>query len=173
MLFKILIAGDGGQGVQTMAEIISKAAFQNNKHVSFVPNYGLEQRGGASLAFIQISDRDIVYPKFSKPDILVLMSEQARERAKLYCDELRIENKELRVYNLNDFAATIEAQNIKPFSHNIFLLGVLALVLGQKEICEKEKVFELLEKKISQKPGWEDNKKAFAAGEDCFLMASR
>src|SRR3989339_1633609 len=84
MNIKILLSGDGGQGIQLLADIICVAAFQNNLHVSFIPNYGLEQRGGGSLAYLKISDKEIGYPRFTNPDILLIMSEQARERTKNY-----------------------------------------------------------------------------------------
>lgn len=151
MLLKILIAGDGGQGVQTMAGIISKAVFQNDKHVSFIPNYGLEQRGGASLAFVQISDRDIVYPKFSKPDVLVIMSEQARERTKDYSAATVLDAKDAD-------AATAGS------SLNMLFLGKLCKILESEKMLAREEVLNLLEQKLKNKPGWEENKKAFVGG---------
>ena len=54
MIIKILLSGDGGQGIQLMSDLICRAAIQRGFFVSHMPNYGLEQRGGVSLAFIQI-----------------------------------------------------------------------------------------------------------------------
>ena len=74
MNIKILLSGDGGQGIQLISNMICAAAFQNDLHVTSIPNYGLEQRGCVSLNFIQVSDKKIVYPKFTKPYILLIMS---------------------------------------------------------------------------------------------------
>lgn len=76
----ILLAGEGGQGVQVVAEILAKAAFREGREVSYIPNFGVEQRGGVSLAFVIIGDRPISYPKFQTADILVLFSDRARQR---------------------------------------------------------------------------------------------
>ena len=86
-MIKILIAGEGGQGVQVMAEILAKAAFLEGKKASYIPNFGVEQRGGVSLAFVVIDDKPVVYPKFAKADILAILSDRSWERIKDYVDK--------------------------------------------------------------------------------------
>jgi 2-oxoglutarate ferredoxin oxidoreductase subunit gamma len=157
MLIKILLAGDGGQGIQLISDLLAQAAFANGFFVSQIPNYGLEQRGGVSLSFLQISDKEIAYSKFTKPDILLVMSEQARNRMKNY--ELGIMN-----YDIKNFEQKLEELKIGKSSHNIFFLGLLAKMLGEKGVLKKEKVFELLEKKLGTRPGWEENRQAFQTG---------
>jgi len=83
---KVLFAGEGGQGVQVIAEILAQAAFLEGKAASYIPNFGVEQRGGASLAFVIVDDKPIVYPKFEKADILVILSNRSRERVNEYAD---------------------------------------------------------------------------------------
>ncbi|MFC1726950.1 2-oxoacid:acceptor oxidoreductase family protein [Patescibacteria group bacterium] len=78
---KILFAGEGGQGVQVIAEILAKAAIAEGKDASYIPNFGVEQRGGVSLAFVIISSAEIVYPKFEKADCLAILSDRSVERA--------------------------------------------------------------------------------------------
>lgn len=86
-MIKILIAGEGGQGIQAIAEILAKAAFLENKKALYIPNFGVEQRGGVSLAFVVIDDKEVVYPKFEKADILAILSERSRERVQVYLDD--------------------------------------------------------------------------------------
>lgn len=82
---KILIAGEGGQGVQALGKILSDAAFAKGLQVTFIPNYGVEQRGGVTIAFIKIKRKEaIVYPKFSKADICVWLSERSVKRTQQY-----------------------------------------------------------------------------------------
>ena len=50
---KILIAGEGGQGVQTISKVLTETAYHKGLEISFVPNYGVEQRGGVSLGYIK------------------------------------------------------------------------------------------------------------------------
>lgn len=179
MTLKLLLSGDGGQGIQLLADIICVAAFQNNLHVSFIPNYGLEQRGGVSLAYIKISDKEIGYPRFNKPDILLIMSEQARERTKKNQFEDIPAQGALPAYGWGsacggeildtmDYREMLMKENISPRSYNIFFLGIIAKILQEKNICQTEQIFELLDKKLSVKPGWEDNKKAFEVGKNIF-----
>lgn len=66
-VFKVAIAGEGGQGVQSIAEILAEAANEEGKNALYIPNFGVEQRGGVSIAFVQVSDGDIGAPKFRKP----------------------------------------------------------------------------------------------------------
>ena len=150
MIFKILLAGDGGQGVQTVADLICRTAFKKNYQVSHIPNYGLEQRGGVSLAFIQISDEKIGYPKFSVPNILVVMSDQARERVKQYSSEILLDIKDLK--------EEVEKQKIKPQNLNIFFLKLLADILQEKNIISTDELYISLEEKLSKKENWEEIK---------------
>lgn len=81
---KILFAGEGGQGVQTAAQVMAKAAFKEKKKVLYIPNFGVEQQGGASIAFLVIDKKPVVYPKFEKADILVILSERIVQRVERY-----------------------------------------------------------------------------------------
>lgn len=157
MNLKILLSGDGGQGIQLMSDLICRAAIQGGFFVSHMPNYGLEQRGGVSLAFIQISNSEIAYPKFSKPDVLVVMSDQARERtANHRCKDIGY-----LILDICDFEKKIDEQKIPRQSQNIFFLGLIAKMLEGKGVLEKDRVFGLLEEKLGKKPNWAENKKAW------------
>ena len=58
---KIVLAGEGGQGVQSIAKILVEAGYEANKEILYIPNFGVEQRGGVSVAFCQIGDEKIGY----------------------------------------------------------------------------------------------------------------
>ena len=158
MNIKILISGDGGQGIQLIADMITQTAFNDDWFVTSIPNYGLEQRGGVSLNFIQISDKKIVYPKFSGADILLVMSHQAEERVEGY------KNTECRILNIEDFREKLKENNINVKSYNIFFLGLIVKKLEEQNILKADDIFKMLEKKLGTKPGWEENKKAFEFG---------
>ena len=83
-LIKIAIAGEGGQGVQSIAEILAEAANEAGKNALYIPNFGVEQRGGVSIAYVQINDAEIGFPKFQKADILIPVSPRAVERTAMY-----------------------------------------------------------------------------------------
>lgn len=81
---KILFAGEGGQGVQVIAEILARAAFEEGKNSTHIPNFGVEQRGGVSLAFVVIGNQPVVYPKFEKANLVAILSDRSIERVKPY-----------------------------------------------------------------------------------------
>ncbi|MGI6576152.1 MAG: 2-oxoacid:acceptor oxidoreductase family protein [bacterium] len=81
---KIALAGEGGQGVQAVGEILAEAAYLAGKEAIYIPNFGVEQRGGVSIAFVQISNAQIGSPKFKQADIIVALSQRAVERTKIY-----------------------------------------------------------------------------------------
>ncbi len=83
-VIKVAIAGEGGQGVQSIAEILAEAANEEGKNALYIPNFGVEQRGGVSIAFVQVSDGEIGAPKFQKADILIPVSPRAVQRTKMY-----------------------------------------------------------------------------------------
>jgi 2-oxoglutarate ferredoxin oxidoreductase subunit gamma len=83
-LMRIALAGEGGQGVQSIAEILAEAAYNENQQALYIPNFGLEQRGGVSIAFLQFSDRRIGAPKFQKADIVIALSARAVARTLSY-----------------------------------------------------------------------------------------
>ena len=84
---KIVLAGEGGQGVQSVAKILVEAGYEANKEILYIPNFGVEQRGGVSIAFCHIGDEKIGEPRFSKGDIVIMLSDRAIERCQTYIDK--------------------------------------------------------------------------------------
>ena len=70
---KILLAGEGGQGVQTIAEVLAEAFALEGKEVSYIPAFGVEQRGTPSVAYLIVSNKEIRYPKFELADYLIIL----------------------------------------------------------------------------------------------------
>ncbi len=80
-LTEIRIAGFGGQGVILSAAVIGKAAciFQGG-FATMTQNFGPEARGGACSAQVILSGQPILYPYVTRPDILVVLSQEAYTR---------------------------------------------------------------------------------------------
>lgn len=78
---EVRIAGFGGQGVMLAANIIGRAAcIYGGGFATMTQNYGPEARGGASSAALVLSDEPILYPYTTKPDILMVLSQEAFTR---------------------------------------------------------------------------------------------
>jgi len=86
----IRFAGFGGQGIILMGIAVARGAamYDRTDHVgdgghryaTQTQSYGPSARGGHSRCDVKISDDEIHYPFIEKPDVLVLMSEQAYKK---------------------------------------------------------------------------------------------
>jgi len=74
MLIKTIFAGFGGQGVLMMGYSLAHAAMNAGYHVTYLPSYGVEVRGGTANCTVAISDEEIASPIASEPDSLVIMN---------------------------------------------------------------------------------------------------
>jgi 2-oxoglutarate ferredoxin oxidoreductase subunit gamma len=80
-LTEIRIAGFGGQGVILSAVVLGKAAsICENGFATMTQNFGPEARGGACSAQLVVSDSPVLYPYVTRPDIMLLMSQEAYNR---------------------------------------------------------------------------------------------
>ncbi|MCK4728946.1 MAG: 2-oxoacid:acceptor oxidoreductase family protein [Desulfobacterales bacterium] len=71
---KTIFSGFGGQGVLMMGYVLATAGMQEDKHVTYLPSYGAEVRGGTANCTITVSDDPIASPVASFPDFAVLMN---------------------------------------------------------------------------------------------------
>jgi 2-oxoglutarate ferredoxin oxidoreductase subunit gamma len=74
MLLKIVFSGFGGQGVLMMGYVLAVAGMNEDKHVTFLPSYGAEMRGGTANCTVVVSDQEIASPIASSPDLVVAMN---------------------------------------------------------------------------------------------------
>ena len=78
---EIIFTGFGGQGIILMGVVMARM-MENypDLQVAQAQSYGPASRGGACRTDVVISDRQINYPKSSRPDLMVFMSEEALKR---------------------------------------------------------------------------------------------
>lgn len=116
-VIKIALAGEGGQGVQSIAEILAEAANEEGKNALYIPNFGVEQRGGVSIAFVQISDGPIGAPKFLKADILIPLSPRAVKRTKMHAGKDTVyiyDNSLIQEAEVNDNVVGMQYYDVTP-----------------------------------------------------------
>lgn len=174
---RIIIAGEGGQGVQTIAKLLIETGFKSKKEVVFLPNFGVEQRGGVSLAFVQLSDQKISFPKFKTADILVILAPRAVKRVRDYVSEKTLivfdnslipekELEEFRVEKMAIPAAWLAKEKLTPKVFNMIIFGAILTELGGfKEKLAKETIEDFFKEKEKKKPQLKHfNLKAFELG---------
>jgi 2-oxoglutarate ferredoxin oxidoreductase subunit gamma len=75
---EIRVGGLGGQGIILCGSIIGKAAaIYSGCHATLIQAFGPEARGSACSAQVIVADEAIGYPYVRRPDILVLLSQDA------------------------------------------------------------------------------------------------
>jgi 2-oxoglutarate ferredoxin oxidoreductase subunit gamma len=70
----IFIAGFGGQGVILTGRLLCLAAMVEGKHVSHIPSYGAEMRGGTANCTVVVSDEEIASPLVPSPTVLIVLN---------------------------------------------------------------------------------------------------
>jgi 2-oxoglutarate ferredoxin oxidoreductase subunit gamma len=75
---EIKLGGFGGQGVILAGIIVGKAAaLFDNKEATLTQAFGPEARGSSCSAQVVVSDSPILYPYVTRPNIMILMSQDA------------------------------------------------------------------------------------------------
>ena len=157
---KIVIAGEGGQGIQSIANMITEAAYQEGRESLYIPNFGVEQRGGVSVAYVQISDDPIGSPKFKNADIAVALSKRAIARISKYCDantlfiyegDIQVSREELPRQSKSIIsvpAIRITKEELTPKVFNVLMMGV---VIGLSHEVKVETIKGTIESKLGYK----------------------
>ncbi|MDO4178357.1 MAG: 2-oxoacid:acceptor oxidoreductase family protein [Phascolarctobacterium sp.] len=80
-------SGTGGQGLITAGIILAEAALLDDKLAVQSQSYGPEARGGSSKAEAIISDEPIYFSRVTRPDLLLVMSQEAADKFTNDCNE--------------------------------------------------------------------------------------
>ena len=70
----MIIAGFGGQGVLVIGNLLAYAAMKEGKHVTYLPTYGVEMRGGTANCTVVISSQEIGSPVVGRPHAAIVMN---------------------------------------------------------------------------------------------------
>ncbi len=71
---EIIIAGFGGQGVLFGGQVLTYAAMDAGKEVTWIPSYGPEMRGGTANCTIIIADEEIGSPLVKNPPLAIALN---------------------------------------------------------------------------------------------------
>ena len=153
-----VFSGSGGQGIMSAGMMLAYAAIDMEKHATFLPEYGPEQRGGSAKCTVIISDDEIVSPLTKKCDNLVAMNEQAYNKFKddikeggiLVVNSSRvtseIDRDDVKVIAVPVDDIALEVGNIKVA--NIVIIGAL---IGATDIVSSDIFVASLEEKFKAK----------------------
>lgn len=80
MQTEIVIAGFGGQGVLFAGQVLAYAAMDDGKHVTWIPSYGPEMRGGTANCTVVVADEEIGSPIVRHPKAVIAMNQPSLEK---------------------------------------------------------------------------------------------
>lgn len=151
---EILIGGVGGQGVVLSGILLGTAAtLFDGKQAVQTQSYSSELRGGSTRAEVIISEERVTDPEVRRPDILILMAEDAvgrylhkiKPKGLLAIDADLVKGVKEGTYEILSIPATSladqEMGNI--VVANLILLGALIKKTGLLSVEAMEKAIEI------------------------------
>jgi 2-oxoglutarate ferredoxin oxidoreductase subunit gamma len=77
---EIVIAGFGGQGALFAGQMLAYAAMDAGQHVTWIPSYGPEMRGGTAHCTVIISEDEIGSPLVAHPSAVIAMNQPSLDK---------------------------------------------------------------------------------------------
>ena len=75
-----IFAGFGGQGMLLIGKFMAMSCMLDGKHVSWLPSYGPEMRGGTANCSVIVSDDPVASPLVDKADVIVAMNRPSLDK---------------------------------------------------------------------------------------------
>lgn len=80
MHYDFVFSGFGGQGVLFGSQLLAYAAMEAGLHVTWIPSYGPEMRGGTANCTVVISDEEIGAPLVRHPGAVIALNYPSVEK---------------------------------------------------------------------------------------------
>ena len=169
-----IFAGFGGQGMLLIGKFLAEAGMETGKHVSWLPSYGPEMRGGTANCSVVVSDKPVASPLIAMADTILAMNKPSllkfegdvKPGGLLLINSSIIDIKTSRddvdaVYvPCNEIAESVS----NPTGANVVFLG--AYVAKKPEVISEEAIIEAIRVELGEKKArfLEGNIKALKAG---------
>ncbi|MBR2682892.1 MAG: 2-oxoacid:acceptor oxidoreductase family protein [Atopobiaceae bacterium] len=75
-----VLSGFGGQGLLFAGKVMAYSGLIDGRHVSWMPSYGPEMRGGTANCSVSLSDDAIGTPFITRPTALIAMNQPSVEK---------------------------------------------------------------------------------------------
>ncbi len=149
---EIIISGFGGQGVLFAGQLLAYAGLEEGRHVTWIPSYGPEMRGGTCHCTVIISDEDIGSPLVRNPTAAIVLNPPSMERyaPRVKPDGVLIRDSTLVAAQSNRAdlreialpAKEIATELGRPQMANVVLVGALVAATGVVQVETLDKVLE-------------------------------
>jgi len=171
---RVIFSGAGGQGLMLIGRLFASLAVGKFLHITFIPSYGAEVRGGTSNCQIILADEEIASPIVEEADSIIVMNQPSAERFLPMLAKggtafvnLSMVNIPTNIPNVVAVPATqwgMELGDIR--AANMVMLGTY---LGKKGFFSRDEMIQVIEHVSAGKGGEkaaEINKQAFLRGWD-------
>jgi 2-oxoglutarate ferredoxin oxidoreductase subunit gamma len=168
-----IFAGFGGQGMLLIGKFLAMACMMDGKHVSWLPSYGPEMRGGTANCSVIVSDKPVASPLVDMADVVIAMNRPSLDKFESHVKpggtlvinssiiDRKAERSDINVVycDANKIAESVG----NPKGANVAILGAL---LEKSPVCSVDTMVEALRIELGAKKVkfLEGNKKALVAG---------
>ena len=171
-----IFAGFGGQGMLLIGKFLAMANMLDGKHVSWLPSYGPEMRGGTANCSVTVSDEEIGSPLVDNCDVLIAMNLPSLDKFEHTVKpgglivvnssiiDRKVERGDVRVVYCD--ANGIAEQVKNPKGANVAILG--AMMGADEGSVSLDKMVEAIRIELGERKArfLEGNKAALVAGMD-------
>ena len=170
---QFVFAGFGGQGMLLIGKFVALANMMEGKHVSWLPSYGPEMRGGTANCSVAVSDEPIGSPVVNHPDVLIAMNLPSLDKFEHTVKpgglivvnssiiDRKVQREDVRVVYCD--AAGIADSVKNPKGANVAILG--AMMGAEPEDVEFDKMVEAIRLELGER------KMKFLEGNKACLIA--
>ncbi len=154
----LLAAGFGGQGIMMLGQLVAYAGIHQGRHVTWIPAYGPEMRGGTANCSCVVSSEEIGSPVVGQADVVLVMNQPSLEKfaPKVKPGGYLIYNSDLVTYDnprtditVIPVPAQVIAQELgSDRVANIIMLGVIVKATG---IVSQEDCLDIIKEKLGTK----------------------
>ena len=177
---EIKVAGFGGQGVLLLGAALAQAGMLEDHHVSWLPSYGPEMRGGTANCHVNIRDIEVGSPMVTDPTVLIALNRPSLEKFEddvppggliIYDTSLidiKVKRDDVEVMELPATKMADEIGNTR--TANMITLAAYSAYSG---MFSKDTLYETLKTAIKHKKLIEINKKAIDLGYEFGLKCKK
>jgi len=160
MTTDVIMAGFGGQGILMIGNLLSLAAMEEGRSVTYFPSYGVEMRGGTANCTVVVSDGEIGSPVVGFPKSCVVMNGPSLEKylpivqkgGNLIVNGSLVDTAKITRTDLN--ALSIPANDIAREtvgSQQLASMVALGAYVGMTRVVRMQTLFECLPRVVSKK----------------------
>lgn len=155
---EVIISGFGGQGALFAGQLLTYAGMDEGLHVTWIPSYGPEMRGGTAHCTVILSDDDIGSPIIRQPTVCIVMNPPSMEKYDALVKPgglivvnstlvpIRSQREDIEAIYVPSNELAAELGNVK--MSNVVLLGAM---LGSREILSLDSIKRAMDDHIPQR----------------------